>query len=87
MNTTQSTNYNIIVMSDPQPWRLDLDNNDPNDDQSRWESTIKKVRDSIQLLHREKSFSFGIINGDLTEFGRRYQRESFRSFFGPSPLG
>lgn len=50
MSSTQSTNYNIIVMSDPQPWRLDIDN---NDDQSRWESTIKK-RDNIQLLHREK---------------------------------
>ena len=34
MTTTQSTDYNIIVMSDPQPWRLDLDNNDPNNDQS-----------------------------------------------------
>lgn len=29
MTTTQSTDYNIIVMSDPQPWRLDSDNNDP----------------------------------------------------------
>lgn len=48
MTTTQSTDYNIIVMSDPQPWRLDLDNNDPNNDQSRWETTVKSVRDSIQ---------------------------------------
>ncbi|WIV88432.1 hypothetical protein [Proteus appendicitidis] len=55
MSSTQPTNYNIIVMSDPQPWRLkDIDNNDPNDDQSRWGSTIKKIRDNIQLLHREK---------------------------------
>lgn len=87
MTTTQSTDYNIIVMSDPQPWRLDLDNNDPNNDQSRWETTVKSVRDSIQALHREKSFAFGIINGDLTEFGRRSQRESFRALFAPSPLG
>ncbi|AZH00435.1 metallophosphoesterase [Proteus mirabilis] len=87
MTTTQSTDYNIIVMSDPQPWRLDLDNNDPNNDQSRWETTVKSVRDSIQTLHREKSFAFGIINGDLTEFGRRSQRESFRTLFAPSPLG
>lgn len=54
MSSTQPTNYNIIVMSDPQPWRLNIDNNDPNDDQSRWGSTIKKIRDNIQLLHREK---------------------------------
>lgn len=43
MTTTQSTDYNIIVMSDPQPWRLDLDNNDPNNDQSRWETTVKAL--------------------------------------------
>lgn len=42
MSSTQSTDYNIIVMSDPQLWRLNIDNNDPNDDQSRWGSTIKK---------------------------------------------
>ncbi|WP_311753932.1 hypothetical protein [Proteus columbae] len=54
MSSTQSTDYNIIVMSDPQLWRLNIDNNDPNDDQSLWGSTIKKIRDSIQLLHREK---------------------------------
>lgn len=87
MTAKFSANYNIIVMSDPQPWRLDLDGNDPNNDQNRWESNIKKVRDSIKALHKDKSFAFGIINGDLTEFGRRYQRESFRSYFAPSPLG
>lgn len=87
MDLTQNENYHIIVMSDPQSWRLDIENNDPNNDQSRWESTVKKVRDSIQRLHQQQSFSFGIINGDLTEFGRRSQRESFRSLFSPSALG
>lgn len=87
MNMEQNENYAVIVMSDPQPWRLDLAGNDPNNSQQSWESTVTKVRNSIQALHREKSFAFGIINGDLTEFGRRSQRESFRSLFAPSPLG
>ncbi|MCE1631413.1 hypothetical protein LWT39_23650, partial [Enterobacter hormaechei] len=31
------SNYKIAVMSDPQPWRLDPEQGDPNADKKPWE--------------------------------------------------
>ncbi|MGV3344914.1 metallophosphoesterase [Enterobacteriaceae bacterium LUAb1] len=76
--------YNILVMSDPQPWRLNESHNDPNSDKSSWESSNKKTASSLQLLEREKNFAFGIINGDITEFGRKTTRRSFDEIYSSS---
>ena len=76
-----ASNYNIIVMSDPQAWRLSTAGNNPNKDKSKWESVNKKVVESINSLNRDNHFAFGIINGDITEFGRRSTRDSFDSIY------
>lgn len=81
-----NSSYSIFVMSDPQAWRLALANNDPNDDRSRWHSKLNPVRNSIVSLNNSLHVPFGIINGDLTEYGRRSQRESYREFFSLSAL-
>ncbi|MFV8988375.1 aegerolysin family protein [Serratia fonticola] len=80
--------YNIIIMSDPQAWRLD-NNSDPNNNQYNWESFISKVRLSLEGLNSSlppaDKIRFGLLNGDITEFGRTSQRESFTKNF-QSPL-
>lgn len=78
---TNPSNYNILIMSDPQAWRLSTNNNNPNKDKADWESVNKKVVDSINSLNNSEHFVFGIINGDITEFGRRSTRYSFDSVY------
>lgn len=72
----QSSTYKILIMSDPQAWRL-ANSNNPNKDRVGWEAFSKKVVKSINSLEKNTHFSFGIINGDITEFGRLSTRESF----------
>lgn len=81
-----SSRYSIFVMSDPQAWRLALADNDPNNDSNRWHDKLSLVRLSITMLNIDLLVPFGIINGDLTEYGRRSQRESYRTFFSPQAL-
>lgn len=69
--------YNVLIMSDPQAWRLNATGNNPNKDKESWESTNKKISGSINLLDKSDNFVFGIVNGDITEFGRRSTRDSF----------
>lgn len=76
--------YNILIMSDTQAWRLDTSNNDQNKDKSDWESYNKKTASSLQSLEREKNFAFGIINGDITEYGRMETRRSFDEVYSSS---
>ncbi|WP_429180359.1 metallophosphoesterase [Aeromonas salmonicida] len=73
--------YNAIFMSDPQAWRLDSQENDPNKDQKQWEDVNLKVSTSIKSLERTKNFAFGVVNGDITEFGRQKTRVSFDEIY------
>ncbi|MDX8000861.1 phosphoesterase [Xenorhabdus sp. Reich] len=68
-------------MSDPQPFRLNTSSNNPNKDRSEWESFNAVVSSSIKELKNDKNFAFGIVNGDITEFGRRNSRESFDEIY------
>lgn len=48
-----------------------------------------KVVKSINLLNSTNHFMFGIVNGDITEFGRRATRSSFDAVYThkiPFPL-
>lgn len=49
-------NYNTLIMSDPQVWRLDTTGNNPNKDQKNWESINKKASESINLLNKKIIF-------------------------------
>ncbi|MDC9620633.1 hypothetical protein PSI22_03030 [Xenorhabdus sp. XENO-7] len=68
-------------MSDSQPFRLDTSSNNPNKDRSKWESFNEVVSSSIKELKNDKNFAFGIVNGDITEFGRRDSRDSFDKIY------
>ncbi|MBQ0369054.1 metallophosphoesterase, partial [Providencia rettgeri] len=72
--------YNILIMSDPQAWRLQNGLN-PNKDRKEWETVNQKVSDSINILNDVYQLKFGIINGDITEFGRKTTWESFDKIY------
>lgn len=76
---------NYIIMADPQAWRLGqgADYPDPNSPYSArgWVNFNQKVVSGINKLHALRGSRFGIINGDITEFGRRTQRRSFDSTY------
>ncbi|QXF33697.1 hypothetical protein CE143_11405 [Photorhabdus luminescens] len=75
------SNYKISVMSDPQPWRLDPERGDPNADKEPWEELNKKVANSINSIYESNHLAFGIVNGDLTEFGRASTRRSLDKIY------
>ncbi|MER2471651.1 metallophosphoesterase [Photorhabdus laumondii] len=75
------SNYKIAVMSDPQPWRLDPEQGDPNADKKPWEELNKKVANSINNIYDRNHLAFGIVNGDLTEFGRASTRKSLEEIY------
>lgn len=72
--------YNILIMSDPQAWRL-KNGNDPNKDKKEWEKVNQKVSNSINILNDSYQLRFGIINGDITEFGRKTTWASFDKIY------
>lgn len=76
--------FSVFFMADPQPWRL-RNGIDPNKDKVPWESQNLPVADSIKTLFKNPpraGIEFGIINGDLTEFGRATTRESLNKIYG-----
>ncbi|RAX03619.1 MULTISPECIES: metallophosphoesterase [unclassified Photorhabdus] len=75
------SNYKIAVMSDPQPWRLDPEQGDPNADKKPWEELNRKVANSINNIYERNHLAFGIVNGDLTEFGRASTRRSLEEIY------
>lgn len=76
--------YDILIMSDPQAWRLNINGNNPNKDKSAWEYSNNNTALSLQSLESKKNFAFGIINGDITEFGRMETRRSFDDVYSSS---
>lgn len=73
--------YNAIFMSDPQAWRLESQGHDHNKDKKQWEEVNFKVSNSIKYLEEAKNFAFGVVNGDITEFGRNNTRVSFNNIY------
>lgn len=67
------TKYNIVISSDPQPWRLQ-NGGDPNNQRMEWEIATENV---FREIKRENA-DFLIINGDMTECGRDGQLESIK---------
>ncbi|PHM74610.1 metallophosphoesterase [Xenorhabdus kozodoii] len=73
--------YKVIVMSDPQPWRLETGDPNSTKNQAPWENRNQNVVKSINELHLQGLVDFGIINGDMTEFGRQSTRNSFYKIY------
>ena len=79
--TMKNGGANFLIMADPQAWRMGqgADSPDPNSSSTRgpWESFNKKVVDGINSKALSLNVRMGIINGDVTEFGRPAQFSSF----------
>jgi len=65
--------FTFIVGSDPQPWRLDKHGSDPDYDPNNpgnsreWKGVVEPTYQSMRSLGAK----FVIVNGDMTEFGRK----------------
>jgi len=71
--------FSFIVSSDPQPYRLPENNDsntDPNAQRLRW---LRSTLPVFQRLGKEETDAhLMIVNGDLTEFGRSTQWNTFQ---------
>lgn len=78
--------YSVAILGDPQAWRLLT--GDPNSDANKipWETKNKLVVESLNKLNSTKKIKFGIINGDITEFGRLKTRTSFEQTYKNLPF-
>lgn len=85
---------NYIIMADPQAWRSGGNSATmPNSEESRKnrEDFNHKVVNAIKhIYHQEAATSgkpyFGIINGNITEFGRETMRQAFTSVYDNLPF-
>ncbi|MGF7158207.1 metallophosphoesterase [Bartonella heixiaziensis] len=74
---TSIRNYTAIIMADPQPWRLDY--GDPNSEANRalWISKNEKIAKAI----KSQKAAFHIVNGDLTDFGRKKTYDDYANMY------
>lgn len=85
---------NYIVMADPQAWRSGQNSaTHPNSEESKkaWKEFNHNVVNAIEkVYHQETATSgtpyFGIINGNITEFGRENTRQAFTSVYDNLPF-
>lgn len=78
----KSNDFTVAFMADPQPWRINSLNADPNGDRrvrQIWLENNTRIAQAINTNHRD--VAFGIINGDMTEFGRKQQRKDFYDIY------
>lgn len=87
-----NANFKFVVMSDTQAWRHQ-GGGDPNSPSSSgpWEQFHGRVVESLNRLKNSTNLSFAIVNGDLTEFGRTKQWNSYHHVYNklnfPSYIG
>ncbi|EJF74125.1 metallophosphoesterase [Bartonella alsatica] len=74
---TSKQNYTAIIMADPQAWCLDY--GDPNSEENRalWISKNEKIAKAI----KSQKATFHIVNGDLTEFGRKKTYDDYVNIY------
>lgn len=76
------TFFNVFIGADPQPYRQSPSFNvDPNDPSNGWFDINFRLATDVYNNHITKikdSIHFGIVNGDLTEYGRQSQYFQFR---------
>lgn len=85
---------NYIIMSDPQAWRSGQNSGeDPNSEAGKksWLAVNHQVVNVIKdVYHQEAATSgtpyFGIINGNITAFGRETMRQAFTSVYDNLPF-
>lgn len=73
--------FTFVIMADPQAFRLMKKDGDPNSEKTNgeeWRRINKNLVSALNTITTTDDISFGIINGDMTEFGRR---DSWRAVF------
>lgn len=95
INTFAADAYaNYIIMADPQAYNLGRNSGaDPNSGESKkiWKQFSHKVINAIENVYHHESVTsgkpyFGIINGNITEFGRKTTQQAFTSVYGNLPF-
>ena len=78
--------FSFVSMADPQPFRVDLDK---SRDEPEWKDRAPRIFSSLMQLDalparkaRGLKVAYAIVNGDMTEFGRRGQREAYDVYLG-----
>ncbi|UQY43195.1 metallophosphoesterase [Mixta hanseatica] len=84
--TASDLGTKYLIMAGPQAWRLGQGSGypDPNDGASsgKWVGFNQAVARGINSKVDELKLRFGIINGDITEFGRDAQLKSYYEAYG-----
>jgi len=75
-----ASEYRIAAMVDPQTFRTES-GSDHNWDESRWERENKLTAESLRIANKQKTIKFGIINGDITEYGRTLSLDSSHKIY------
>ncbi|GLR10477.1 hypothetical protein COO59_12120 [Mixta theicola] len=80
-----SIGVRYLIMADPQAWRMGQGpgSPDPNSSKtaSQWEDFNREVVLGINSKIYDLNIKYGIINGDITEFGRDSQLKSYHTVY------
>lgn len=84
--TSTDIGAKYVIMADPQAWRMGQGAGYPDPNSSgtagKWVNFNQMVARGINAKADELKARFGIINGDITEFGRDAQLASFNKAYG-----
>src|SRR5450830_843559 len=73
--------FKFAVLSDPQAFRLPNDVGDPNDESKNGDAW-RIINDRlVTAINKVGGIEFGIVNGDITEFGRNNSWNNFASTY------
>ncbi|WP_156851039.1 metallophosphoesterase [Bartonella refiksaydamii] len=74
---TSIKNYTAIIMADPQAWSLGYGGPNSKAKRARWISKNEKIAKAI----KSHKAAFHIVNGDLTEFGRKKTYDDYANIY------
>ncbi|EJF79082.1 hypothetical protein MCO_00519 [Bartonella sp. DB5-6] len=74
---TSIKNYTAIIMADPQAWYLGYGGPNSKAKRARWISKNEKIAKAI----KSHKAAFHIVNGDLTEFGRKKTYDDYANIY------
>lgn len=80
-------NYSAVIMADPQTWRVaSAGGTDPNSESLSGETSRAKNRNTMNSILSLGNVKFAIVNGDLTEYGRKAQYDDYSKIYRSSGI-
>lgn len=70
-------NYTVIIMADPQPWRLNSGDANGLSNREPW----LKINEQVARVIKAHKADFHIVNGDLTEFGQQKNYDDYKNIY------